>query len=366
MRDWFNNISIVGHPIIGPKHNCFIDIHYLSWLNSMPSSTFFCIYPVDDVPDDLEPGYDYYVIYLNEPLDISWLTRQSANLDGKIFVLHNGQCYNNIFGSNVYFYRFYNLHYHLETMHKMHGIPSQKNYFYKASAINNRVTYTKLITTTSLLEYLDDEDCLIKINSDWIEDKNVNWRQDVGVNSLDNLAKIFYKKYTNGGYDPEEDAVFKVSNDTFNNCNYNTRFLQEAALHFSLETYAWSWMMDESGYHYTRPGPELTEKTLKCLAGSAAFVPVGQAHIYKFLEEVGFQFDYGPLDLSFDNEVKNFDRLLKTIDLIKSLRNYSIDDIVNFTKSSTEHNYNHIVSGNLAKICNQINQNTVNNVLNSL
>ena len=116
---------------------------------------------------------------------------------------------------------------------------------------------------------------------------------------------------------------------------------------------------------HIRPGPFITEKTLKCLVGGHAFVPVGQFETLKWLTQLGFDFDYG-IDLSWDADPGNLSRLEKICYLIKSLSHASVRDLQQSTRKSTQHNLNHINSREFYRNCENHNQTTIDHVLSML
>jgi hypothetical protein len=73
------------------------------------------------------------------------------------------------------------------------------------------------------------------------------------------------------------------------------------------------------------------------LVAGIPFVACGQFEIYKTLSQLGLEFDYG-FDLSWDQESGNLARFQKICELIDTLDNISIDEIVSMTKKSTLHN----------------------------
>jgi hypothetical protein len=95
--------------------------------------------------------------------------------------------------------------------------------------------------------------------------------------------------------------------------------------------------MEEHGKKFLYPGPDIDEKTLKCLVAGIPFVACGQFEIYKTLSDLGLEFDYG-FDLSWDQDPGNLTRFQKICELIDILDDISIDEIVSMTKKSTLHN----------------------------
>jgi hypothetical protein len=76
------------------------------------------------------------------------------------------------------------------------------------------------------------------------------------------------------------------------------------------------------------------------------------------------KFDYGELDLSFDNDPSNLTRLEKTVKLIKSLNQWSAQELFDMTYDSCEYNYNHVLSKDFWAMCEKHNQPTVEFLIN--
>jgi len=360
------NGSLVANTIIGRKEEVIAKLpKFMSFLMHMPNKTYFSLF-IPELSEDLPKGYEYYVISFHEPINPFWLAKQSTTLEGKIICLYNGTCYDNVFGDNVFFYQFIDWHLQCDKILQLHGKKDHtKKPKYKIGAINNRITYSKLIAFTAIAEYLGEDSCLLKLGN-FLEQKNVNYKQKLGIELLDQLQDCFYEKYYGREItEYEPDYLREYSNIEHNSYPYSV-YHKDVALHICLETYSYSYMSDELCKNYIRPGPELTEKTFKCLVGGTPFITIGQAYTHKTLAQLGFSFDYGPLDMSFDTLEGNFDRLIATVNLIKSLDKLSISQIVDFTKQSANHNQQHIVSGDFAKKCNEVNQNTITNIINNI
>jgi hypothetical protein len=102
--------------------------------------------------------------------------------------------------------------------------------------------------------------------------------------------------------------------------------------------------MSDGAKSFVRPGPHLSEKTLKCLVAGTPFIPVGQFRTYANLRKLGLEFDYG-IDLAWDEDPGNLSRLVGIVDMIKTLADYTKEDLVEMTRASTDHNTDMIWSG---------------------
>jgi hypothetical protein len=342
-----------------------LDWPEINWLEELPKDTYFALWArlpsISASPINLPLGHPLYVItFHQEYFDLNWLISQSEQIDAPIIVLNDGSCYNYPFKSNVHFFNYYSWHYHMQQMMSWFPKRQPRNVKYKISAVCNRITQSKLYIFTALMEYHRRSDLLV-ILSEWLEEKNIHYRKPTGVKKLDNLTDIFFKKYQ--GQKISIDDFKQTDNNQKTNSNPWQPLYLESALHFTNESYHYSLMTEPALGTYTRPGPQYSEKTYKCLMAGTPFISVNQFESYKYFKELGFKFDYGTIDLSWDTDPGNLTRLSSIVDLIKNLADYTIEDITDMTKESTEHNFHHLWSGKFNQVCQEHNQNIANQVL---
>jgi|SaaInlStandDraft_4_1057021.scaffolds.fasta_scaffold40409_2 hypothetical protein len=306
----------------------------------------------------LPPNYDIYIVSFHlEAVDLCWLKTQSKLINGEIIVLFDG-CANNFTIPRVRFLSYYYWHIQLSTMIEWFGAGDilNKQITHKASAFCNRITSTKLITFTALAEYIGTDACMLVLR-DWLEQDNIYSKNHIPP-LLKELFDIFFEKYYGNDY-----TIDDFTNDlnyqkhTANPC---TPAYQNCALHFTNESFDTSAFEHIALYSY--PGPFITEKTLKCLLGATAFVPIGQFDTYGALSRLGFEFNYN-FDTSFDNIIDNNDRLIAIVELIKTLSNASKEEIYKGTMESSEFNFNYIKGGRFYKDCAMLNQHTVEQIM---
>jgi hypothetical protein len=113
---------------------------------------------------------------------------------------------------------------------------------------------------------------------------------------------------------------------------------------------------------YIYPGPDIDEKTLKCLLAGIAFIPCAQFETFKFLKTLGLQFDYD-FDTDWDNDPGNLTRFKKICMLIEELKQYSVDELIGKTRESTEYNRNFILSNKFHDNCENLNQQAVDQLM---
>ncbi len=306
---------------------------------------------------DLPSGYDYYVLSWHmEYIDFEWLNKQKV--DAPILLLCDYNIYDtSMFPSNVTVVKWYYWHVAMKQLQEWFGSTYIKDIKYKISAFCNRITQSKVVATSALLENISREQLLLSV-SDWLEDKNVHHWNPTGNAELDYYADCFKNKYLGT----------KIVMDEFDNSLNYQRYTgnpaqiayQQAAIHFTNESFHYS-LMHDGDKKYILPGPNFSEKTMKCWLGATAFIPVGQFDVYQTMSDLGMKFDYN-LDLSFDQEPGNLIRLEKIVKLIKDLNNYSADDLYEMTRSSSEHNQELLVSGDFYQTLEKRNQNSLEQI----
>lgn len=338
------------------KAKDFTQVDVYPWMKSLlHREDIFCSFWSNWDTPDLPYGYDFYLVsYHIENINLIWL--QNQNVDGKIVVIFPGRDYElNI--PNITFIGYTELHHDLNKMIGWFGVedvPSKKKY--KFSTICNRITQGKIWTTTQILE--SESNSLVILNPDWIEDKNVHSWTPTGVEFLDNLTDIFREKYINvklcDAFDNNKD------NNQRTNSNPWQPYYTNTALHIVAGSFHYSYMGN-----FTYPGPDIDEKTLKCLLAGVPFLPAMQFEVYDYLSEFGLCFDYG-FDTSFDTDPGNLTRFEKLCKLIDELSHWSIEKIVSATADSTAHNKKHIISGKFAEQCDNYNEIQIQKIYKAL
>lgn len=325
---------------------------------NFPKRTYFHLHGQFYTPYDLPPGYDFYLLsWQMEQVDFEWLERQKVT--GPIVVLTDLKTYNNdVWPKNVTSVRWIYWHYALDQMIKLFGTTFKKNIKYKFSAFCNRITQSKMLISTALLECVDRKDLLIKLGT-WLEEKNVHHWHPTGNAVLDHLAQVFQQKYL--GHEILIDDFNDAMNYQHFTGNPNQSAYQETAIHFTNENWHYS-LTQKNNKKILIPGPHISEKTFKCLLGGTAFIPVGQFDTYQTLADLGFCFDYG-FDLGFDQEPGDIDRFVKIIELIHRLNEYSTADLYQMTQQSSAHNQDWVTSGKFYRICEDNNLQSLSKIL---
>jgi len=345
---------LVPMPLEGTQ-DAIPDIAGYKWIKKLPNKKiYFALFQC--WPDkNLPAGYDYYIVSFHlETVDLGWVKRQQVS--GPIVILSDGQSYG-LDIPGVHFLPFFYWHYQLQQMQEWFGTKEKSTPKYKFSAVCNRISQSKVWTTTKLLETARDSS-LIVLNS-WIEEKNVHNWQNTGNDTLDDLTSIFRNKYVG--------QILKI--DNFDNATQNSQHITgnpwqplytDCAINFTNESFHYS-EMSKNDQPYIHPGPFITEKTLKCLLAGTAFIPVGQFETYAILGKLGLEFNYG-FDTTWDNDPGNLSRAHSIIKLIDYLNQFDTNQLVTMTKESNNYNQNYIITGQFKQNCQKQNDETVEKI----
>ena len=303
--------------------------------------------PNDSFPDIPPLGYEYYIVS-GDSLMFGFAEKIAQSVGGKVIQL-SGPLIESEFTTDLVRYVPYTAdHYRLARMPTKWSI--NKNIMYKASALTNRITQSKAIIFSALTSLLNEQDFIGSLNHAHALLKNVhNWEMS-GNTVCDCYTKNFITNWL--------DKNITLPNDDRTEGSYNNPAYQNSALNFTQESYHYSHMIDYNGHGCIEPGPFVTEKTWKCLVSKTAFIPVGQMYTYHWLKTLGLQFDYGQLDLSFDNDAGNLTRLEKIVNLIESLNQWSAMDLYKMTRVSAEYNYEYVQSNDFWNLCERSNAET--------
>jgi hypothetical protein len=343
---------LVPHPCQGTNNQIDVFSGY-EWIKKLPNKKiYFALF--QRWPDQPLPlGYDYYIVSFHlETVDIAWLKQQQVT--GMIIALFDGHNYN-LEIPGVHFIPFFYWHYQLQTMQDWFGPQQEKKQsLHKFSAVCNRISQSKIWITTKLLETAKSSSMIV-LNS-WLEEKNVHHWQLTGNTVLDQLTQIFRNKYLG-----QEIKIDNFDNSTDNRQSTTATpwqpLYQACAIHFTNESFHYSQMLENED-SYIWPGPFITEKTLKCLAGGTAMIPVGQFETYKTLTNLGLEFNYD-FDISWDSDSGNLTRSTKIINLIDRLNEFDVEQLITMTQDSNKFNQNYIVSGQFFNQCQKINNESI-------
>jgi hypothetical protein len=342
-----------------------LEFDQVLWMKDLPAQCHLSLWLrwPDQNGVDLPGDADFYLVSFHlEAVDYDWLEKQAEKIKKPIIVLFDGLFHDWPFPANVYPFTYIYWHYQIKKICEWFPkISCNQNKKYLASAFCSRITQSKLIIFTALAEYLGTDHCLLSLSDYYLEMKNIHNKEYTNNIVLDSLSDIFWQKYWGKNF--SIDNYSQSLNFQKFTANPWTPAYQNAALHFTNESYHYSLMSDSvTGKSYIRPGPFLTEKTLKCLVGGTAFIPIGQFDTYGSLSRLGFKFDYG-FDITWDNDPGNLTRLESIVNLIKSFYGMTAEDLYSITQGSSEHNQELAMSDKLFQSCEHQNQNTIESIL---
>lgn len=339
----------------GPAES-FDDFVRYPWMRDIVScgKNIYCAYWLTWHEFDLPQGYAHYVLsYHVENVNLDWIIDQQRRTGGSYVVLFPGKNYN-IQSNSITLVPYIPWDQDLRFMHDTWGsrvINTQPRY--KFSAICNRLTQSKVWITTKLLED-HAQDSAIVLN-DWLEPKNVHHWQPTGNVTLDQLTEIFKLKYL--GVTIKDDFDQTINNEQSKNSNPWQKYYTDSALHFTNASFHYSYMQTD-GVTYIYPGPDIDEKTFKCILAGTAFVPCAQFDVYGILQELGFRFDYG-FDTTWDQDSGNLSRFASICKLIDTLGGLSVQDIVDATIDCSRHNQKWALSEEFKERCAKLRQESV-------
>jgi hypothetical protein len=308
---------------------------------------------------DLPPGYAAYVIKTEGP-NVEWAEQQAQLVDAPIFYC----CLPKDYGTfdhlpNVHFVPVIEWHYQFEIMSQVYGATVNKTINHKVSALCHRGTQSKIVVLSALAQHIGLEQCLVSLHN--IRDDEVHHWQPTKNHIIDQHTQYFIENFL--------DKTIKI--DQFSNKDltqvhdFHHPAYENSAININNESFHYSYMHTTDQKERINPGPFITEKTLKCLLAETAFINNGQFDVYATLTSLGFEFDYG-LDLNYDSDSGNLSRLAGVLELIKSLSQYSSEELYLRTRHSCLHNKEHIMSGKFYKLAQAVNDQATETILEKL
>lgn len=246
----------------------------------------------------------------------------------------------------------------LDQIALLYGIAAEPNNpTHKISSLCFRTDQFKYYVTGYLLKHADADNCIISYHA---RHQYRYFFEPTGRPPLDNILAFMETKQPH----LELDGFDAGKNYPMANCDWHVAPYTDAAINFTNEGFHYSYTVKD-GVDFYWPGPYVTEKTWKPLLAGCAFVSVGQAHIYQYLEQLGLRFDYG-LDLSHDVETRDFDRIEKIFSVIDQVLDHSTSELTELTKHSTQHNLDWVASGQFRTRCSDRNKKSLEQIRSKL
>jgi hypothetical protein len=306
-------------------------------------------------PDNPPPGFDIYIIQGDS--NLSGWAYELSKLDYIPLII-------NLTGPEVYKNKFQNkiinlpyCYYHQQISRLDRINIGHKTVKYKIGSLTNRLTQSKCIIHAALLYHLPESDIVYSLHSENYKMKDVHY----WTSSSNEICNFYMDQFQTNHLGKSK----TIDSINYNQFNIDLPVYTQSVFNLTQESFHYSSMMDDQiKWEGILPGPFLTEKTWKALLTGTAIIPVGQYRTLAWLKTQGFQFDYGDLNLDFDDDPYNLTRLEKIIQLIKTINGIKIDDLDKITHNSRLHNQEHIWSDNFYNSCQDINNFTIVKLLN--
>ena len=328
---------------------CFV----LKKFYNIEKSNHNCCYILNACwPDfDLPQNFNrYFISFHTEYIHIDWLIRQAELIYPKQILLVSDYDItpHDIWPENISFARYITIHHQLDLASSIFGTAHiAQRPKYKISSLSMRVSQYKRFVTGYLLQHFDHDHMILSYHNQLsksedlhdfpllhhLKDLNLDFEKTlVNINDEHDIVNISPIENTNWRIPAFTDALFNLTNESF---NYSNTIKQ--------------------GKPFTFPGPYLTDKTFKPLLAGRPFIPVGQSGTVKFLQEVGFETDFG-VDLSYDNDIGDLTRIKGVFDAIDYISSKTLDDLYESSLQSVVYNNNHILNKDLDQMCQSLNK----------
>jgi hypothetical protein len=323
---------------------------YTTWTKFDWPDTYFMLnlsWPDDAVIDHTPKSFEKYIISFQiEAVDIYWVKRLAQQLPhAQIIVLHEGKFYDSEYWpKNIVFLPWITWD---EQLRRIANVYGRQDFVdtatYKITSLCNRLSQYKFYVSAYLLKNHDLSQCVFSYHGH-VDKKADTDYLITGIPALDSLVKFME---TQPPVRIDDTTKTQRNSDTLNT-NWNWSAHTDSVICLTNEGFHYS-HAEVDGITLTRPGPPLSEKTLKPILAGQAFIAVSNVNTHQALAELGFVFDYA-LDLSFDQESRDLSRILKIFQSIDLIMGLSVDDLKNRVRESTIHNSRWAVSNDLKSL----------------
>ena len=309
----------------------------------------------------LPKGYDFYFVKV-DTCDFLWLYEEAKNHPDSLIFVINGAL--NTYGAfddvpNVHWFPWTEIGYGFVAMRKNFGCGTKRSLRYKISALSRVVKINRIISLGTCLRHCPEDELLYSFGNaayspgDWDLSESGHAEFDA---LLKNCAELLPNEPVI--IDPVNHNGIMVHDRNLINGHHFAPY-QDVAININNET---MWHTYHNGH--TIPGPWITEKTYKCLIAGTAFLSNGQHSHYEQLKQLGFQFDYGDIDLSYDRIVPELDRMVAFANELEKICYMDKQEIFDMTYDSCMHNIEHIQSKKIDSITEAINLETIEKIQN--
>jgi hypothetical protein len=168
---------------------------------------------------------------------------------------------------------------------------------------------------------------------------------------LDNLSQTFINF---------KDDFALEKNSPINNTNWNSPAYTDTVINLTNESFHYSdTIIDEKSFR--NPGPYITEKTFKPLLAGRAFLVIGQADTYKYLNNLGFNTNFG-FNITYDNDPGDLNRIKSIFKTIDKINSTSISELHIKSLEAVIKNFNYIKSRKLDDKVMQLNSSAIDTI----
>lgn len=327
---------------------------YTTWTKFDWPDTYFMLnlnWPDHTAITQIPKNFERYVVSFQiEAVDIYWVKQLAEELPhAQIIVLHEGKFYSSEYWpKNLIFLPWITWDEQLRRMAKIYGRQDfVENANYKLTSLCNRVSQYKFYVSAYLLKNHKLSQCILSYHGHIDKHSDVDHLL-VGIPAIDSLVEFMKTQ------DPVslDDTTKKQRNTDVLNTNWNWPAHTDSVVCLTNEGFHYS-HTEVDGVEFIRPGPPLSEKTLKPILAGQALIAVGNVNSHRSLADLGFVFDY-QLDLSFDQESRDLSRMLKIFQTIDQIMGLGIDELKHRVRPSTIHNSRWAVSNELQQLtCSQ-------------
>jgi hypothetical protein len=308
----------------------------------------------------IRPASLILLTFHTENVDLEFINNIcSRNPNSKILILYDGDIQKQpSWSEQVHWAKWitwgYQVDYIQKTWDIVHHLRTSK---YLISSLSHRIDLFKCYVTSLLLQHPKRNQFLIS----WHQHRHIETEKSAphlysqqGNHYLDSLAAWVLDHDTVR----VDDWYSQEHNTPVKNANWDHPAYTDSVINVTNESF---WHTTRPGCDYVYPGPFFTEKTWKPIMAGCPFLSVGQAHSFRALSEVGFNFDYG-LDISYDDVDDDLQRAIKLLELIKHIADMDPQQLISMTQSSADHNKDHVFSGDFSKTCRRINLENIDHI----
>lgn len=330
---------------------CIDGLEYIYGINTASNSVYLGLnlqWPAFDVDVSKDK---FFLSWHTEQFDLYWLLKQAELVYPKpVLVAYDGNVdhdYN--WPDNIQFVRWFSTAKQLEFARcsdTVFPIPD-----FKFSSLSYRFSQYKKFITCYLLEEINHSDLILTWHNQVGKEQDMH-SHPAGFSRLDKLNYELINDVQLINF--VDDHFYKHTDGPVGNADWNNVAYTNALVNLTNESFHYSQTI-VNGKETFHPGPYITEKTYKPLLAGRPFISVAQCGLVETLRLMGFDTNFG-WDDSYDLDCGDLTRIGKIFNTITEIDSVHINDLYEQSLPAVQHNLNHIKSGNLKEVCDQLNQ----------